>query len=500
MPAMPALYRTIYGALAILGISFWFFIGFPFANHNESFVIVTQLERMGLGDVLVDRIYPVANYRPLGQAVAWLSYHSGNGSIASVQLFNYVVAAVAWLVVFAAMRERRVFGITAMLAGGVFFSGYIYLFHLHGVFYSPFLLFMAMLFLLETRVVSRAVLLLVSLTGLIAAFFHPYALPVYIAAMAGFLVERPAEFRPHRIIVAAGLAVAVGLLVFMVILPRHESVMTPAEMLEGLLTTYRMIEVHPAVAAVAALLAVATGLSLPRSVVAPYAGAAGAVVLVAIVVLAGVPVITAWIVLCLIKALLLRKWWLVFVLGGASLLPAPAATGSPTYAVFVILMCAGTLALGWERAEGWVRKPVDRLAAAGVAAAPVLLVLILAGVQVPGISRLAAPIIAEKEKTFQLEEIARWLAASPYRDHEPVFLRAASNPRGATDAIDRRFRTPTNQEYLSKYMRMVRGGEASPGKVVFLAFGGEDMPGGTRILELDAPYGGKAGVFLPPLQ
>ena len=498
MPAMPLLHKIIYGALAVLGISFWFVVGFPFANHNESFVIVTQLEHMSFSDVLVDRIYPVANYRPLGQAVAWLGYTLSGGSIAPVQLFNYIVAAAAWLVLFGALRERRVFGLAALIAGGVFFSGYIYLFHLHGVFYSPFLLFMAMLFLIETRPLSRPLLLAVSLAGLVAAFFHPYALPVYVAALIGFILERPAEFRPYRMVTIGGLAVAFGLLLFMVILPRHESVMTLPDMLAGLVTSYRMIEVNTAVSAVAAVFTVLTGLSLPAKVLRPTTGAIGAAILAAVVWLMGMPLLAAWIFLCLVKAVLMRKWWLVFVLGGASLLPAPAATGSPTYAVFVILMCTGTLALGWSEAERWVREPVARLGAVAVVAALLLLVLLRTGVTVPGVSRLAAPIIAEKEKTYQLEEIARWLAASPYRDHEPVFLRSSSNPRGATDIVDRRFRTPTNQEYLSKYMRMIRRGEAAQGRVVYLGFGGEDMPGATRILELNSQYGGSASVYLPP--
>jgi hypothetical protein len=500
MPVVTSLHKILCGALAVLGLSFWFWVGYPFSNHNESFVIVTQLEHMSLSDVLVDQVYPVANYRPLGQAVAWLGYKAGGGSIAPVELFNYIVAVAAWLVLFAALRERRVFALVALVAGGVLFSGYIYLFHLHGVFYSPFLLFMAMLFLLDIRPLTRSRLLLVSLAGLVAAFFHPYALPVYIAALVGFLIERPAEFRPYRAEVIGGLAVAIVLLVFMVIVPRHESMMTASDMLAGLFTTYRMIEINAAVSLVAALLTIATGASLPVARVPWYARTAGATVLVAIAWIAGAPLIAAWIVLSLVKVALMRKWWLFFVVGGASLLPAPAATGSPTYAVFVIMMCAGTLALGWEDAERWLRIPVDRFAGLAVVAALLILVLLRADVHIPGISRLAAPIIAEKEKTYQMEEIARWLVASPYRDHEPVFLRSSMNPRGATDAVDRRFRPPTNQEYLSKYMRMVRQGDAVQGKAVFVGFGGEDLPGGSRIMSLDAPNAGTAAVYLPPVR
>lgn len=497
MPVLTPLQKAIYGTLSVLGLSFWFIVGFPFANHNESYVIVAQLKGMSLADATLGHIYPVANFRPLGQAVAWLGYHLGGGSIAGVELFNYAGAALAWLMVFIALRERRVFALVALLAGGVLFSGYIYLFHLHGVFYSPMLLFMALLFFWETRPVTRPLLLGVSIAGLCASFFHPYALPIYLAAIAGFLLERPEELRPHRRILAVGGVIAFALLIIMVVLPRHESVMTGAEMTSGLVASYRMVEVNTAVSIVAAVLAILTGLSLPGSQGRRLLGGLLALALSAGAVALGVPVIFVWIAVALVKVLLMKKWWLVFVIGGTALFPAPAATGSPTYAVFVILACAGTVALGWdggERLFGWV---ADLAGALAIAATVVVLILLRSGTELPVISRIAHPVLAEREKTAQLEEITQWLIRSPYVQYEPVFIRASANPREASDAIDRTFRTPTNQEYLSKYMRVMRPGDAAPGRIVLLGFGGEGANGGTQIFETIGPHAGPARVFLP---
>ena len=41
-----------FGIMTIVGISFWFFLGFPFANHAESYMFIVQMERMKLIEVL----------------------------------------------------------------------------------------------------------------------------------------------------------------------------------------------------------------------------------------------------------------------------------------------------------------------------------------------------------------------------------------------------------------------------------------------------------------
>jgi len=490
--------KILYGVLVILGISFWFGLGFPFANHNESFVIVTQLEKMDLGDVLTNRVYPVANYRPLGQAVAWLGYTLGGRSGASVQLFNYVVAALAWLVLFFALRERRVMGFAALLSGGVLFSGYIYLFHLHGVFYSPLLLLVAMLFMLETKTITAGRLWVVTLTALVAAFFHPYALPVFLAALVGFVLERPREFGAFRRMLGGTIVGALALIVVLVIVPRHESLMTTREMLEGIVTSYRMVEVNSIVSAAVTLLVVLTVWSFPITSTNRWIALGAALACVVVAYILGVPIMFVWIGVSLVKAILLKKWWLGIVIAGTALLPGPAATGSPTYAIFVIMACTGALALSWRGAEEKISPWGDWIAGLTMVSAVCLLILLRSGVQVPVLSRVAQPIIAEREKTFQMEEIVNWLVHSEYARYEPVLIRRSDNPRGASDAVDRTHRPPTDQEYLSKYTGSRRQGDAQPGKTLLVGFGGDEVPGETALFTVESSQAGPARVFLPP--
>jgi hypothetical protein len=173
----------LFGLLSIAGLSFWFFLGFPFANHNESYVWVVPLSRLGLLDVLSKPFGVVASFRGLGMLTAWLGYRLSGGSIYPQQVFNYLGAALAWLILFSAIKEKKLFAWESFFVGGVFFSGYIYLFHLHGVFYSPLLMFLAFLLALSisNNGVKTSWLVISSILAAITSLYHPFAILVCVA-------------------------------------------------------------------------------------------------------------------------------------------------------------------------------------------------------------------------------------------------------------------------------------------------------------------------------
>ena len=141
------------------------------------------------------------------------------------------------------------------------------------------------------------------------------------------------------------LGAALLLFVVLVNLQRQTSVVTKAEMYDGFLASYKTVEIN-LIASVAALcLAIITALSLPGGVWLRYGTAIGTGIAGLLFIHSGVPVLSLWIVVCLFKALLMKKWWMVLLLGCAALFPAPTATGSPTYVIFVLMICAGILPL-----------------------------------------------------------------------------------------------------------------------------------------------------------
>jgi hypothetical protein len=488
---------VVYGALALTGISFWFLLGFPYANHNESFAIVAQLRNMGLPDALTQILYPVANYRPLGQAIAWIGYQPG-GTIFPVEAFNYVGAVAAWTVLFVAMRERKVFALTAMVAGGVFFTGYIYLFHLHGVFYSPLLLLVAMLFWVD-RELTRSRLMILTLCALLTAFFHPYGLLVYLLGLGGMVLERRGSLAGIKRVTYLCLSLALLLFVVLVFFQRRTSVDSMTEMYDGLLVSYEMVEINMIATLAALCLAVVTSLSLPGAGRIRYGSAITAAIVGLLLMYSEVPVLFLWIGVCLLKTLLMRKWWVALVLCCTALFPAPTATGSPTYVVFVLMVCAAVLPMGWTQLERSLGAPARVAASGALAVALTLLVLLRVGIDVPVISNISRPILAEREKTFQMEEIVEWLLASEYAGYDPVLVQEVRPPSDATDSVDRTFRPPTNQKDLTMYVHALRGSSERPlpgGKSVLVGFGGQTMPPGEEILTLTAPHAGQARVVL----
>ena len=89
-----------------------------------------------------------STYRPLAQGTTWLAFKILDPSIfptsvlrqALLQGCIYGMFVLAWWLIYSAAPLRRVFAVIAFIAGGVFFSGYVHLFHIYGIFYIPVML------------------------------------------------------------------------------------------------------------------------------------------------------------------------------------------------------------------------------------------------------------------------------------------------------------------------------------------------------------------------
>src|SRR5262249_27580933 len=153
-------------------------------------------------------------------------------------------------------------------------------------------------------------------------------------------------------------------------------------------------------------------------------------------------------------------WSLACMTAGAALLPAIALSGSPTYAIFVILMSTVVLARGWVAAEEVLEHVGRRWIVAAILLVSLASGALRIGVVLPIASRLAQPLLAEREKSSQLEIVIDWMLNSEYRSSD-LILEDSRNPAASLrDAIDRRRRPPTYQLYLDEYLASQR----SPGR------------------------------------
>jgi hypothetical protein len=476
-------------ALAASGIAFWFLVGFPFAHHNESYEWVSWIGTPDWASAAWHGSWGPAS-RPLALSLAWALYKVGDGSLVPIQLFNFALAVLAWWTLCRAAVCRRTFALAALVGGGVFFAGYIFLFHLHGVFYGPLLLWLAAAVRACEGTPTPRTLVLVFASAVVAALSHPFALVLCLALIVGTLLER--GWLVRRGVLAFALIAGVLGTVLIVRAAPSDLLSASGRGLRSLFSSFRAVEVNRVVSAVAALFALATVASTrwpgrrwaQGALVATFAGAVA-------LLSAGLPLTFLWLVVGGIKAAVHRRWGLLLMLAASLGLPYVGFSGSPTYVVFALALLTYLVAVDaalFERVLAGLR-PAHALGASGLLVVGALLVR--SGRDVPLLSVLARPVLAEKERTHQAERLLRDILASPWRRHPVRLAEDARAPIELRGAIDRRQRAPTQQVALDAYLRHVRGPEDPGATPIVLSFGASQVPG-RRLFLVPGRYAGEA--------
>jgi hypothetical protein len=467
-------------------------VGLPWGPHNESFDWVVRLEERTLWRALFEPFPTVLSLRPLGTGSAWLLYRLGGHDVGLTQLANAGLALLAWGWAVRGANERRLLALLSLVVGGVFFAGYVWVFHLHGIFYGPLLLYVAALVRSARGPLDLRTLLGVFVGGVLTALAHPYALPLAIAFALGALVETPLLRTRHG---AAALTVVLAgsAVVYVLLVPSSYHGGVATEPLAGLLTSYRTTEVNVVGSLVAALLAAWTA---SRA----WPGRAGGVAALLTMLLAGasytvgLPVLPLWIAWAAARCVRHRRWSMAAVLCACALLPIANPTGSPTYAVFALFVAACATALDERDIEDMLEslRPLRAVPVLGAVAGLLVLALALrSGISVPLVSNVARPLLAEGERTRQMEVMADRLLHSTWRAEPVRFATESANPVDV-DAVDRRFRPPTGRTHLTTWLDWKRGGAATGHDTLVLAFGGETRPGMDTLFVARGRYAGDA--------
>jgi hypothetical protein len=431
--------------------------------------------------------------------VAATSFWLSDGSIIPIQLFNFMGAAAALGGLTLIGREPRRAAILAAIVGGTFFAGFIYLFHLHGAFYSPVLILIVFLLWIFTEgpIGSVRTDLLASLGALVGFLFHPYALFLFAGGFMGFWTKRLmiSKERPAMYLWLLGALLLIGSLVLVILTKPSTYEPLSSTNVAGFLSSYRAAEIHPALSVLAAVLTVIALVDLPLK--RRGAMAAVAIALSAAFMAAGLPVLMLWAAACILRTVLRRNWPLSGLIAVALWLPAISPTGSPTYTLFVIMGCIA--ATSFDSRLFAILDEVDLSSSRILAMLSVVAVLAVAlrlGVPVPLVSRFARPLLSEREKTHQLEELLEWWETSPYRTHSLRLYRNSENPVDSSLSLSaRRFRPPTYQSYLNVYT--AGRGEGSPGNAELLVtFGDDEIPGATPMRTIEGRYAGAAHVYM----
>jgi hypothetical protein len=478
-------------ALSMAGLGFWFLVGLPWGPHNETFDWIVRLEQRTFLQSVFEPFPSVLSLRPLGTGPAWLLYRLGGHDVALVEVLNALLALAAWGYAAGTLRERRLFSLLAFVAGGVFFAGYIWVFHLHGIFYGPLLLFTAALARAARVPPDLSTLMGVFVGGVLTALVHPYALPLAVAFVAGALIETP-RLRTPPGVATAGVVLTGVAAAYLLLVPGGSRALSGSPLV-GLMQSYRTIEVNAVGSSVAALLAAWTA---TRAASGAAGGAAGLLTLVvaAGAILSGVPVLPLWFAWVAVKLVRRGRWTLAALLAACALLPAPNPTGSPTYAIFAVFVAAFSTALDDLASDTRLQFLDSPRVGAAVLAVVLLAFAVRSGWPHPALSRVAGPLLAEGERTRQFEVLVDRLMQSDWSAHPARFVRPAQSPSEA-DALDRRFRPPTDDHHLGTWLDWRRGGPAGVDDTLWFGFGGDAPPGMDTLLAARGRYAGDALVL-----
>jgi hypothetical protein len=136
---------------------------------------------------------------------------------------------------------------------------------------------------------------------------------------------------------------------------------------------------------------------------------------------------------------------------------------------------------------------------AATAALFALAVVLRAGIAVPGVSTIVRPVLAERERTHQMDDLLRQILASPWRDRPVILATTALSPIESEESLDRSHRPPTQQICLDAYLLKRRGPPRAGAAPVILSFGGgARVSNGETVLTVPGRYAGEATAHVVP--
>jgi hypothetical protein len=224
-----------------------------------------------------------------------------------------------------------------------------------------------------------------------------------------------------------------------------------------------------------------------------------------ILFLNGIPLMFIWLFASLVKLLIVRNWRLFFLLMTAVLLPFGGGIGSPIHALFAIIVATFVTPLGWVQAERVMSYVKPRFIFGMTVVLAIIVVAVRAGVSVPLVTRVANPLLAERERTYQLEHLLLWLHDSRYCGREIAFAESANLPIDSVEsAVSRKYRPPAAIEDADLYWRTAlqcseKAGAVQSTPVVF-TFGGPELADSVPVFKIDGRYGGDAKVWINKAQ
>lgn len=491
--------------LSISSISGLFLIAFPWQHHNESLLWDLALEKASIWETLTSNPIPmaVANYRPLGLMLAWVTYHLTSGAVWLQQVVNLIVTLSGWAIACVAAKRRYNFAWLSFFCNAAFFSGYIFIFHLHGVFYPPLLVLIAVFLLREgcDEDLGWRNLFSLLLFAAIIGMFHPFAFMISAVFLAGLSIHNRirgfgVRYSAAMLGVAVMLALA-GVFAFTSNAAVHQISNSVGGLpLQSLNVSYQTLESNRLATLAAVILACLGGATFSGARNQRIIGAVVAGGCAVILTLFGIPGVLTWIAVCFASSLRQRRMATAALILVCALLPLATGTGSPTYAVPVLMPCISAMADALPSPRSLLTQ--RRLAGAVVATAFALLLIVRLGFTPWPINKVISPLLAEKEKTDQLMQMLSFVDQHQELAGHLELCNEAGPPSKGVNAIDRQKRPPIDSYSFELYIKRKYGGRLSSGPELHLCFGNQDLSKTSVLLSIPGRWAGVASIRAAP--
>ena len=499
--------KALYFILTVLGFSFWFFMAVPFASHRETYSwlawarIQTFAQQFSFG--------LSSTYRPLAEPVTWLCFRVLDPRIFPTsavrqtlfQVFIYTMFVLAWWLIYSVAPQRRLFAVVSFVAGGVFFSGYVHLFHIYGLMYVPVVLMLGALLHFQATGEFQKREAWFAAIAVLLMFWHPFSTALFVGFYSGFCLDTFWQRDKVQRAQAFGLwslgilAIAATLFLF-----QREHMPLGAKLF-GFLVSYRTNEVNRIASTVAFVMTLLVVWSMKLSPKMKFAAPLGVTALSVALLFESVPLLFLWFGAVLIKLFRLRSWSLFFLFLTAALLPFGGGIGTPIYALFAIIVAVYATPLGWSEGEEALSflKPRYVVGISLVMASLILMVRL--GMRVPVVTRVASPLLTERERTYQLENALAWLHNSDYCGYEIAFVEKAGSPSESVEnVITRKNRPPAALVDVAYFWDNILrcqnvGNPREESGTVVVTFGESSLAGASPIYDVPGRYAGDAIVW-----
>jgi hypothetical protein len=491
--------------LAVLGFSFWFLLAVPFATHRETYSWLAGVDSQPIGSSL--GIISVT-YRPFAQLTTWLAFcllkNNFPTSItrqAFLQGCVYSLFLGAWWFICGAARQRRLFAMIAFITGGVFFSGYVHLFHVYGLMYVAVIVTLGLLLYRDSHGINDRQENWMAGVAVLLVFWHPFATALFLGYFFGRYIDtfdKRSRTQHMRALIILALE-AVSIYAMVALFGRADVHVPLPTRLAGAMESYRTneVNVYASLAGWALSVLVVMGMraARPAKVVSILLLFAFGVIFLRL----GIPEILLWVAAALVKLCIMRRWSLFFLTLTAAALPFGGIIGAPVFALFVLILAAYVTALDWESGEDALS--FMRPAQIGMAALVALVVMVAMrnGADVPPLSNAAHPLLVERERTYQLEHSLAWLHTSKYCSDDIAYAQDAGSPVDSGDnIITRHNRPPSDIEDARLFWKtelQCRSRDSTRG-VATITFGDARLTNETPVLRIPGHYAGDAIVWV----